>query len=100
MGFCKSNKKSMPVVGLLTCNDCDVLRAKTGLYRQVTPRTIILPTMSSLSNNPLPSTHSPTPSSSLLVVSQTKNNHLCHSLTMCHRPQVLQLSPKTASSMY
>src|SRR6266436_4538202 len=44
MGFCKSNQKSMPVVGLLTHNDCDVLRAKTGLYRWVTPRTIIPPT--------------------------------------------------------
>src|SRR5258708_39073222 len=48
MGFCKSDQKSMPVVGLLTCNDCDVLRAKAGLYRQVTPRTIILPTLSTL----------------------------------------------------
>ena len=45
MGFCKSNQKSMPVVGLLTCNDCDVLRAKTGLYRRVTHRTIIPPTL-------------------------------------------------------
>src|SRR5258708_309202 len=44
MGFCKSDQKSMPVVGLLTHNDCDVLRAKTGLYRWVTPRTIIPPT--------------------------------------------------------
>src|SRR5260221_13708146 len=46
MGFCKSDQKSMPVVGLLTHNDCDVLRAKTGLYRRVTPRTIIPPTTS------------------------------------------------------
>ena len=45
MGFCKSNQKSMPVVGLLTRNDCDVLRAKTGLYRWVTHRTIIPPTV-------------------------------------------------------
>src|SRR5258708_9117520 len=45
-GFCKSDQKSMPVVGLLTCNDCDVLRAKTGLYRRVTHRTIIPPTSS------------------------------------------------------
>ena len=44
MGFCKSNQKNMPVVGLLTHNDCDVLRAKTGIYRRVTHRTIILPT--------------------------------------------------------
>ena len=44
MGFCKSDQKSMPVVGLLTHNDCDVLRAKTGLYRRVTHRTIIPPT--------------------------------------------------------
>src|SRR5260221_13863104 len=44
MGFCKSDQKSMAVVGLLTHNDFDVLRAKTGLYRRVTPRTIILPT--------------------------------------------------------
>src|SRR5258708_37165851 len=45
MGFCKSDQKSIPVVGFLTHNDCDVLRAKTGVYRQVTHRTIILPTM-------------------------------------------------------
>ena len=44
MGFCKSDQKSIPVVGFLTHNDCDVLRAKTGLYRRVTHRTIILPT--------------------------------------------------------
>src|SRR5258707_15720283 len=44
MGFCKSDQKNIPVVGFLTCNDCDVLRAKTGLYRRVTPRTIIPPT--------------------------------------------------------
>src|SRR5258705_6809651 len=30
--------------GFLTCNDCDVLRAKTGIYRWDTHRTIILPT--------------------------------------------------------
>jgi len=29
-----SNQKSIPVVGFLTCNDCDVLRAKTGVYRR------------------------------------------------------------------
>src|SRR5258708_13574446 len=46
MGFCKSDQKSIPVVGFLTCNDCDVLRAKTGLYKRVTTRTIILPTAS------------------------------------------------------
>src|SRR5258705_8683301 len=45
MGFCKPDQKSMPVVGLLTHNDCDVLRAKTGLYRRVTPRTLIPPTV-------------------------------------------------------
>ena len=39
-----SNQKSIPVVGFLTCNDCDVLRTKTGVYRWVTHRTIILPT--------------------------------------------------------
>src|SRR5258708_8043122 len=44
MGFCKSNQKSIPVVGFLTHNDCDVLRAKTGGYRRFTHRTIILPT--------------------------------------------------------
>src|SRR5258708_16432800 len=44
MGFCKSNQKSIPVVGFLTRNDCDVLRAKTGGYRRFTHRTIILPT--------------------------------------------------------
>ncbi len=45
MGFCKSDQKSIPVVGFLTRNDCDVLRAKTGLYRRVTHRTIIPPTL-------------------------------------------------------
>src|SRR5258707_5552761 len=50
MGFCKSNQKNMPVVGLLTHNDCDVLRAKTGLYRWFTPRTIIPPTVGKLTN--------------------------------------------------
>src|SRR5258707_13267148 len=44
MGFCKSNQKNIPVVGFLTRNDCDVLRAKTGLYKRVTHRTIIPPT--------------------------------------------------------
>ncbi len=44
MGFCKSDQKSIPVVGFLTRNDCDVLRAKTGGYRRFTHRTIILPT--------------------------------------------------------
>src|SRR5258708_27774498 len=44
MGFCKSNQKSIPVVGFLTRNDCDVLRAKTGGYRRFTHRTIIPPT--------------------------------------------------------
>ncbi len=39
-----SDQKSIPVVGFLTHNDCDVLRAKTGVYRWVTHRTIILPT--------------------------------------------------------
>src|SRR5258708_34685851 len=52
MGFCKSDQKSIPVVGFLTHNDCDVLRAKTGLYRRLTHRTIILPTLHSTS--PLP----------------------------------------------
>src|SRR5260221_3303812 len=41
MGFRKSDQKSIPVVGFLTRNDCDVLRAKTGVYRRVTHRTII-----------------------------------------------------------
>src|SRR5258707_9514154 len=40
----KSDQKSIPVVGFLTRNDCDVLRAKTGVYRRVTHRTIIPPT--------------------------------------------------------
>ncbi len=41
-----SDQKSIPVVGFLTCNDCDVLRAKTGVYRRVTHKTIIPPTVS------------------------------------------------------
>src|SRR5258708_35066484 len=44
MGFLKSNEKNMPVVGLLTHNDGDVLRAKTGVYRRATHRPIIPPT--------------------------------------------------------
>src|SRR5258708_37657924 len=40
-----SDQKSIPVVGFLTRNDCDVLRAKTDVYRRVTNRTIILPSM-------------------------------------------------------
>src|SRR5258708_29757834 len=39
-----SDQKSIPVVGFLTRNDCDILRAKTGVYRRVIHRTIILPT--------------------------------------------------------
>ncbi len=42
--FVNPIKKSIPVVGFLTCNDCDVLRAKTGGYRRFTHRTIIPPT--------------------------------------------------------
>src|SRR5258708_21182355 len=61
MGFCKSDQKNMPVVGLLTHNDCDVLRAKTGLYRRVTPQTIILPTTFSSPPPPPPHPPSPTP---------------------------------------
>src|SRR5258708_3304431 len=67
MGFCKSDQKSMPVVGLLTCNDCDVLRAKTGLYRRVTHRTIIPPTAPP---------HMPPPLVCLFV-------YLCHRHTCC-----------------
>src|SRR5258708_36455349 len=40
-----SDQKSIPVVGFLTHNDCDVLRAKTDVYRRVTHKNIILPTM-------------------------------------------------------
>src|SRR5258708_23408544 len=40
-----TDQKSIQVVGFLTRNDCDVLRAKTDVYRRVTHRTIILPTM-------------------------------------------------------
>src|SRR5258705_6799778 len=54
MGFCKSNQKNIPVVGFLTRNDCDVLRAKTGVYRWVTHRTIIPPTPA---GSPLPKWH-------------------------------------------
>src|SRR5258708_28898451 len=49
MGFGKSDQKNIPVVGFLTCNDCDVLRAKTGVYRRVTHRTIIPPTPAAMS---------------------------------------------------
>src|SRR5260370_30060175 len=52
MGFCKSDQKNIPIVGFLTCNDCDVLRAKTGGYRRFTHRTIIPPTMALLRSCP------------------------------------------------
>src|SRR5260221_2812762 len=44
-----SDKKSIPVVGFLTCNDCDVLRTKTGVYRRVKHRTLILPSLGMMS---------------------------------------------------
>src|SRR5258707_13922817 len=47
MSFCKSDQKSMPMVGFLTCNDSDILRAKTGPYRCVGYQTNIPPTMAS-----------------------------------------------------
>src|SRR5258708_8508967 len=40
-----SDQKSIPVVGFLTRNDCDVLRAKTDVYRRATQTTTILPPM-------------------------------------------------------
>ena len=45
MSFCKSDQKNMPMVGFLTCNDSDILRAKTGPYRCVGYQTNIPPTM-------------------------------------------------------
>src|SRR5260221_11015268 len=59
MGFCKSNQKSIPVVGFLTHNDCDVLRAKTGGYRRFTHRTIIPPTLAE--PDPFPQCAQPPP---------------------------------------
>src|SRR6266436_10429918 len=44
MSFCKSDQKSMPMVGFLTRNDSDILRAKTGPYRHVGYQTNIPPT--------------------------------------------------------
>src|SRR5260221_3682310 len=44
MSFCKSDQKNMPMVGFLTCNDSDILRAKTGPYRRVGYQTNIPPT--------------------------------------------------------
>ena len=44
MSFCKSDRKSMPMVGFLTRNDSDILRAKTGPYRRVGYQTNIPPT--------------------------------------------------------
>src|SRR5260221_12496767 len=43
-GFCNSDQKSMLMVGFLTCNDSDILRAKTGPYRRVGYQTNIPPT--------------------------------------------------------
>src|SRR6266446_4381772 len=45
MSFCKSDQKSMPMVGFLTCNDSDILRAKTGPYRHFGYQTNIPPTL-------------------------------------------------------
>src|SRR6266478_6434871 len=87
MGFCKSDQKSIPVVGFLTRNDCDVLRAKTGLYRRVTHRTIILPTMGSL----LPfNTHS-----LVFPFLNTLSLFFFNSLPCSLFLNTLQLSPKT-----
>src|SRR5258708_36338946 len=44
MGLCKSDQKTMPLVGFLMHTDCDLLRAKSDLHWQITPRTIIPPT--------------------------------------------------------
>src|SRR5258706_15984099 len=44
MSFCKSDQKSMPMVGFLTRNDSDILRAKTGPYRHIGYQTNIPPT--------------------------------------------------------
>src|SRR5258708_3626124 len=59
-----SDQKSIPVVGFLTRNDCDVLRAKTGVYRRDTHRTIIPPTKSLSGFQPQSPQNSTTPSSS------------------------------------
>src|SRR5260221_7026293 len=47
-GFCNSDQKNMLMVGFLTCNDSDILRAKTGPYRRVGYQTNIPPTPSEL----------------------------------------------------
>src|SRR6266436_4209276 len=44
MSFCKSDQKNMPMVGFLTCNDSDILRAKTGPYGHIGYQTNIPPT--------------------------------------------------------
>src|SRR5258705_12323175 len=44
MSFCKSDQKSMLMVGFLTHNDSDILRSKTGPYRRVGYQTNIPPT--------------------------------------------------------
>src|SRR5258708_11925773 len=44
MSFWKSDQKNMPMVGFLTHNDSDILRAKTGPYRRIGYQTNILPT--------------------------------------------------------
>ncbi len=45
MSFCKSDQKNMLMVGFLTCNDSDILRAKTGPYRCIGYQTNIPPTV-------------------------------------------------------
>ena len=45
MSFCKSDQKNMLMVGFLTRNDSDILRARTGPYRRVGYQTNIPPTM-------------------------------------------------------
>src|SRR5258708_2440583 len=43
-GFCNSDQKSMLMVGFLTRNDSDILRAKTGPYKRIGYQTNIPPT--------------------------------------------------------
>src|SRR5260221_5295526 len=89
MGFCKSDQKSIPVVGFLTHNDCDVLRAKTGLYRWVTHRTIIPPTpvtegpaqwlsLSLPASGPIPSLGEPVITVVLLAIVTTCDTQGCN----------------------
>ena len=82
-GFCNSDQKSMLMVGFLTCNDSDILRAKTGPYRCVGYQTNI-PLTTDISNHP-PSITTPPPS---LLLDETGIKSVESPLASSHLPTI------------